>query len=109
MGTAKLITALPDWVGEARVYQVDPPMAYRNYGAGNDDYLTEGTEARTEYVIVSAVVAYSGPETYIFPARPSSDRPGGFESINSLELPGSFRGALNHAQALDGAGYRALD
>jgi hypothetical protein len=109
MGTARLIATLPDWVGEARVYQVDPPMAYRNYGAGGDDYLAGGTEAHAEYVIVSAVVAYSGPETYIFPARTSTERPGGFESINSLELPGSFRGSLDHAQALNNAGYRVLD
>jgi hypothetical protein len=55
---------------------------------------------QTEYVVVSAVVAtFSGPETYIFPADKDS------KVLNWLELNGSFRGALDHAEALKGAGY----
>jgi hypothetical protein len=72
--------------GDANLYRVDPPMAYE-----------DGT---TEYVIVSAVVAlYSGPETYIFPANESG------EVIDWLELPGSFKGGMDHDEALRGAGY----
>lgn len=101
MGTAKfqatLQATLPDWRGSAQVYRVDPPMTYRDDA---DDPKT------TDLVVVSAVVAYSGPETYIFPARKVGDS---FETINMLELHGSFRGALDHAQALKNAGYEALD
>jgi hypothetical protein len=83
--TAKLLrTGL--LLGDANLYRVDPPMAYE-----------DGT---TEYVIVSAVIApYSGPETYIFPATESG------EVIDWLELPGSFKGGMDHDEALRGAGY----
>jgi hypothetical protein len=51
-----------------------------------------------DHVIVSAVVVpLSGP----FPADPETG-----EAINFLELKGSYRGGLNHAQALNDAGYR---
>ena len=57
-------------------------------------------ECLRDYVIVSAVMApYSGPETYIFPA----DEDG--RALSMLEMSGSFKGALDHAQALANAGY----
>ena len=84
---ATLIENLSGWRGEARLYRVDPPMTYED-------------GRQTEYVIVSATtVLASGPETYIFPAS----REGGI--LDWLELPGSFRGAIDHARALEGAGY----
>ena len=53
-----------------------------------------------EYVVVSAAdVMYSGPETYIFGADENG------EVVDWLELPGSFRGKLDHVAALEGAGY----
>ena len=53
-----------------------------------------------DYVIVSAVLApYSGPETYIFPAAEDG------RALSMLEMSGSFKGALDHAQALANAGY----
>jgi len=89
MRAAKYIATLPDWKSDARVYELDPPM---------DD--------EPRYVIVSAVVApYSGPETYIFPARKVGDV---FETVDMLELDGSFRGALDHEQALGNAGYEVI-
>lgn len=52
----------------------------------------------TSYVVTSAtIVPGSGPETYIFPADSAwslSPRP--------TELPGSFRGDLNHLDAIEG-------
>ena len=88
---AKLLaTNLDGWFGRARAYEVDPPMQY-------DD------EKATSYVVVSAVVAYSGPETLIFPAKKQGDV---FDVINFGELEGSFRGALDHEAALNNAGYR---
>lgn len=52
------------------------------------------------YVVVSAAdVPYSGPETYIFPSNEKGT------ILKYTELPGSFRGALDHARALRNAGY----
>jgi hypothetical protein len=73
--------------GDGRVYRVDPPMV-------TDDGDT------TEYVWVSAAVApYTGPETYIF----ACDHDGNV--TDWMELPGSFRGGLDHREALACAGY----
>lgn len=52
------------------------------------------------YLVVSAAdVPFSGPETYIF----KSDSKG--EVLSYSELPGSFRGALDHKRALENAGF----
>lgn len=73
-------------------------------GRANLYSLSEALESydgnKYEYVVVSAVdVPVSGPETYIFGA----DENGGIEDW--MELPGSFRGDLDHNEALKGAGY----
>jgi hypothetical protein len=53
-----------------------------------------------DLVVVSAVDnPFSGPETYIF----GVDENGAI--VDWMELPGSFRGALDHNEALEGAGY----
>lgn len=89
MKAARYLTTLPGWIGDARVYELDPPM------------LEE-----TRYVIVSAVDAmFTGPETYIFPAEKTGDV---FDVADMLELDGSFRGALDHEQALANAGYEVM-
>ncbi len=91
MSTATLIKKLESrGTGDMRLFLVTPPMS---------DY--DGNTYR--YVVVSAtVVPFSGPETYIF----GSDAEG--EISNWLELDGSFRGGLNHEQALRGAGYEVV-
>ena len=62
-------------------------------------YFSDGT-AYTNYVVTSAAnVPFSGPETYLFPA----DKDG--KIINWLELEGSFRGDLDHQQAIRNAGW----
>ena len=92
MNTAKQITTLDGWQGDARVYELDPPL--------DDD------PEHWRYVIVSAVVAiFSGPETSIFPAEKRGDM---FETVNMLELDGSFQGALDHKKALANAGYEVI-
>lgn len=74
--------SLPKFNGSAALYKCDPPLD------GNG------------FVVVSATVAlYTGPETYIFPANQDGDITGW------TELDGSYRGDLDHAQALSGAGY----
>ena len=52
------------------------------------------------FVVASAVVAlFTGPETYILP----STKGGVIKSYG--ELDGSYRGDMDHAEALKGAGY----
>ncbi len=68
--------------GIAAVYQMFPPL--------------EGYE----YVWVSAVDAFdTGDETYIFGCTPDGD------VLSWGELPGSFKGAQDHARALGNVGY----
>jgi len=96
MKTAKEIAQLADWRGDARVFELSEPTEYEGY---NGEYVP----MKTSYIIVSAAdVPYSGPETYIFPARKVGDV---FEPIDMMELEGSYRGGLDHAEALEGAGY----
>lgn len=93
MKTAQYIGPAPgDWTGDARLYRLSPPLR------------EQCEDARAivmhEYVVVSACDAiFSGPETYIFPA----DATGQVEGWG--ELDGSFRGAQDHARALNNAGY----
>jgi len=80
--TATFVKNLDNFTGDARLYKLDPPMD------GN------------QYVVVSAtIVPFSGPETCIFP----SNEDGKVTSWG--ELYGSFRGGLDHQQALENAGY----
>lgn len=76
------VARIDGWNSDARLYRLEPhPEGY-------------------QYVVVSAVrVPFSGPETYIFKA----DSQG--KVADWAELEGSFRGALDHARALRGAGY----
>lgn len=61
--------------------------------------LSEPLEGHT-YVVVSATHAmFSGPETYIFGANEDG------RVVDWGELPGSYRGGLNHKEALEAAGY----
>lgn len=53
-----------------------------------------------DHVVTSAVVApFSGPETYVF----GCDADGAINDFTDLD--GSFRGSLDHVQAITGAGY----
>lgn len=91
MKTATLVRTLEGWVSDARLYKLSEATPYNHYG--RDD-------KRTDYVIISAVVAlFSGPETFIFPATEVG------EPINMLEMTGSFRGGLDHEHALEGMGF----
>lgn len=85
--------------GSKRLFRLDPPLRQRDWFADDEDTFTEH-----EIVVVSAAaVTYSGPETYIFPA----DRSGEITSFGELE--GSFRGALDHEEALRNAGYDRIE
>jgi hypothetical protein len=81
--------------GDQRLYELSPPLLEEPWFDDDDQPVKHH-----RFVVVSAVVAlYSGPETYIFP----SDEKGNITYW--IELEGSFRGALNHEAALQGAGY----
>lgn len=86
---------LPGATGTAHLYRLDPPIEDRDY---------DGSHLGTyEYVRVSATYAmFSGPETYIFPA----DETG--EVTSWGELDGSYKGGLDHEEALRGAGYEVV-
>ena len=89
--------ALATWSGDARLYRLDPPMSVPAWD--NKDTLIQ-----IDYVVVSAVVAFfQGPETYIFPANENG------EVLDWMELDGSFKGGLNHGQALTYAGYISIE
>ena len=91
MKTATKLKDLTDWNGIASVYAVTPPMD------GEDG-------AKHSHVVVSGVNAmFSGSETYIFPCSETG------EVECYMELPGSLRGTLAHADALRGAGYEIID
>ena len=94
MKTATKVRELEGWRSHAILFRLSEPMEYGHY---------EDDQGSTEYVIVSAVVAdFSGPETYIFPAREDGT------SISMSELNGSYRGGLDHREALAGAGYTVV-
>ena len=91
---AQLLKHLIGWNGDARLYRLSEPVPYGE----------EGEEGKTDHVIVSAVIApYSGAETFIFPAS-GSDDPRGFV-ISYGEMDGSYRGGLDHAEAIRNAGW----
>ena len=92
--TAKFVCDLKGWNGYARLYRLQPRFEFTDY----DD-----TTIKVEHVVVSAIVApFSGAETYIFKCNKHG------ENVQFSELPGSFRGALDHEAALDGMGYQVV-
>jgi len=90
----KDFTGSSKFSGDAKLYRLSEKVGY------DWDWDTEIFLKHTEYVIVSALrVAFSGPETYIFPA----DHDGNV--ISWCELGGSFKGELNHERALHNIGF----
>ena len=95
MKTATFIKSLDGFTGKANLYKLSEPVSYYKY----DD---DGNEKKhkTSYVVVSATYAmFSGNETYIFPSNKVGD------ILSWIELDGSYRGGLNHTEALARAGY----
>lgn len=91
MRTVTKVRDLPNGATGAvqALYKVEPPYTVRNW---NDEPTCDAS-----YIVVSAVNAmFSGPETYIFPAREDG------EIIDWGELPGSYRGDYDHDEAIQG-------
>jgi hypothetical protein len=78
------------WRGDARLYKLSEPYALEDY---------EGETTNIDYVIVSGINNEFGIETFIFPAKEDG------EAISMGELEGSFKGAIDHAMALENFGY----
>jgi hypothetical protein len=93
--TAKFVRDLDGFSGDARLYRLSEPIR-----AGYEPFDEPDERVLTHHVVVSGtVVAFSGPETYIFGA----DSEG--EIISWAELPGSFQGSIDHAEAIRNAGW----
>lgn len=74
-----------------KLWKVTPPIGY------DEDWDTGKFRKNTDYIVSSAAsVMFSGPETYIFPA----DEEGTI--IDWGELQGSYRGGLDHDEAIEG-------
>ena len=93
MPTALFIKNLRDFIGQASLYRLDTPIAYRS--------LWDDDAHHTQFVVVSSIDTppEEGPETFIFPALKDGT------VINFCDLPGSYRGGMSHVTALNGAGY----
>lgn len=96
---AVFVRSLYNFDGEANLYRVDPPVTYPDENPDSGEWQEEG--GNTEYVIVYA--SNSPNATRIFPA----DEQG--EVLSWSELPGSYRGGLDHKEALIRAGYTVQD
>ena len=82
---ATYVKTIVGWTGDAKLYKLSPKL--------------EGNK----YVIVSTThVMLSGPETYIFGATEDG------EVTDWGELPGSYKGGLDHNKALEDAGYSTI-
>ncbi|MHA1941933.1 MAG: hypothetical protein ACW97P_09420 [Candidatus Hodarchaeales archaeon] len=98
MKTARFIESLDHWKSDARLYELSEPMQYKGL------QFKDQEDGQTKFVIVSAVIApFYGPETYIFPATKDG------QAINHLKMEGSFRGDLDHRQALLDAGFDIIE
>lgn len=94
--TATFIKDLDDFTGTAKLYRCDPPMETEPW----DD---EEEPERFEFIVASAAVAFgTGPETYLFGANEDG------EVVAWGELPGSYRGGLDHERAIENAGYEVV-
>ena len=95
MRQATFIRELEGFTGRANLYRVMPPIKDHLYDWENE---TE-RQVDFDYIVVSATYALGDPETYIFGADANGN------ILSWRELPGSFKGAIDHNQALAQAGY----
>ena len=75
------------WIGDARLYKLSKSIKFHKFDK----------EKNTNYIIISSVellIPYNTKETYIFPADSNAN------ILSWTELPGSYRGALDHEKAI---------
>ncbi len=95
VNTATFIKSMNGFNGDARLYKVAPPMSI--------DSLFDEDDKTTDHIIVSAVYVLGVPETYIFASNSDG------EISNWGELSGSFKGDIDHNEALNRAGYEVQE
>ncbi|MCP5004233.1 MAG: hypothetical protein GY941_09875 [Planctomycetes bacterium] len=78
------------------MYHLDPPLTYTNYATD--------AELEAHYVYVSTMPNI--PKTYIFPAPEPNTVD--LDPVSWGELPGSMRNTIDHADALNNAGYEVV-
>lgn len=93
MKTATFKKMLRGFNGVAGLYELSEPLK---------PYAIDENDSEYNYVVVSAAIAYGGPETYIFGADENGN------VLDWLELPGSSRGVYCHKTALENAGYEEM-
>jgi len=91
---------LPEFTGSANLYELDEYVKF------NDELDEENGGFFFNHIVVSGVETPGSmpnmparditAETYIFPASEEGS------ILNWMELPGSFKGEINHEKALDG-------
>ena len=80
--TATFVKDLTGWQSSAKLWELSREV--------EDGYC----EVTTRFIITSKVIAYSGPETYIFPSDPEGD------PLSMLEMPGSMKGVVSHEESI---------
>ncbi len=93
MKTATFKKMLTGFNGVAGLYELSEPLK---------PYAIDEIDTEYSYVVVSAMIAWGGPTTYIFGADESGN------VLDWLELPGSIRGIYCHKTALENAGYEEM-
>jgi len=83
-----------DLAYQSALYRMEPPV---------EEADERGEDHTFEHVIVMSRTGAYGPETVIYPGNST-----GHVTL-ALELAGTFRGGLSHAEALDLAGYELAD
>ena len=91
---AKFIKNCSGFTGDARLYELSEPIEYDKPWDETCPFAKE-----TKFVVVSATIVSTKPETYIFAANKDG------RVIDWGELDGSYQGGLSHEEALTGAGY----
>lgn len=101
---ATFVRKLTDFRGDARLFKLSKPFQYDRYDPSNKKEIP----VVVEFVVVSGIDTSSihellnERETYIFAANSKG------EISDWLELKGSFKGKIDHAQALKNMGYKTV-
>lgn len=85
---ATFVKDLDKGSGTQKLWKLSEPYAVRDW----DD----SEKVTVEHVVTSATTVLGTPETYVFPSDENGD------IVEWGELPGSFKGALDHDQAIEG-------
>lgn len=92
---ATRLEQLEGFNGEAWLYRLDPPFRLESWRMSTFQFET------AEYVVSSAVIAYSGPETLVFASTSKGD------PLDMAEIGGG-RGYLDCDTAIKMMGYEVV-